>query len=704
MKYTLKFVWLFAFFLPALALAQGEAVGQKMEQIEIERLGALDSLKNLSFEDKCQEIRRVRQLTVLYIDTSFDSAMFYSALEMSLAAEIRDHSQLAAGRLNAANVLNAYSRLESAKTLLLANRADSNNISYDELAFTESALSYIYLRTEEYDKSISAALVAAKAFERLRDSVNAAFNYLSLADVHELVLEDQTVGLKYIQKAIALLRGNGAPKNYLIIALAAHGDLSMMQGEYDTALLKYEEANQIALDNDAFFYYSDILCGLGKVYYFKHEYQKSISYLEKSLSESGNHAGQNVRAYDYLGLNYQKLNQPEKAIEYYKLCIKYDSKGKRADAYKSALIDCYQQVADYEKAFKLQQELMVSRDSINEANQQEKVTEIVEKYENEKKEQEIGLLKEENTRKEAHIKEQYYIIGGIVLLALLFGFGGYSWLRIRQKLKEGIENMKNAQLQQRFLRVQLNPHFFFHALSSIEGYIYTNEKASAAAFLRNFGKLMRSILESSDMNFIPLKDDIEMIREYLILQQLNSDFKFEYIIDVMDELDASALEIPPMLIQPFVENAILHGALRAEKGVVTIRYTLQDNHVKISITDNGPGHASDSHKSGTLHRSMSTDIVKQRTLNLRELYGIDIKYSTSSHPETKEGTTVVVDLPMRFADEKSNAISRTTDAINDAAMVNQNDLKKIKGGASARLPLVTEDDAVSTPEKGTGWR
>ena len=227
---------------------------------------------------------------------------------------------------------------------------------------------------------------------------------------------------------------------------------------------------------------------------------------------------------------------------------------------------------------------------------------------------------------------------------IILSIGGFLWLRVRQKLRESKAKMANANLRQRFLRTQLNPHFFFHALSSIEGYIYANEREPAAQFLRNFSKLMRSILESSDQDFVTLEQDLDMLREYLTLQQLNSDFQFEYALNVSDELQGQGLKIPPMLIQPAVENAILHGALNTEQGTVNIECAPNGNRMQIRIADNGPGPSANQRDHNTLHRSMSTDIVKERIRNLKELHGIDILYSISAGKSS--GTAVVFDLPM----------------------------------------------------------
>lgn len=639
---------LILFFQSSQGMAQEEAVDRQVDQFELSLERKADSLKGLTFDDKLEEIKHVRNIIRVYRDLNIDSALAFSNKELALAQDLGDMNELAMARLNAASMLIQLERDADSKNLLLKNRAERSEINDTLKALTESALSNVFINTGEYDKSILASLAAANAFEQLNDSTNAGFCYISLAEIYALVLDNHEEGIKHIEKAILFLSAHGAPKEYLIAALLTYGELSVIHEEYEVALPKYLQAEQIAIDNNDFWYYPDILVGLGKVYYFKKEYEKSIAYLQKAIEQSSVNDSKMIRASEYLGRNYMDLGKPAKAISHFKICVQNELTLQGRNRCREYLVQCYQQTSDYKKAFELQQEIIVSRDSINESKQKEKVTEIIEGYENEKKQLQIEQLRSENLQKENYITQQYFAILGIVVLFLLLGIGGYSWLRIRQKLKAGIGEMENAQLRQRFLRIQLNPHFLFHALSSIEGYIYTNQKEKAAAFLRNFSKLMRKILESSDREFIPLVDDIEMIQEYMILQQLNSEFKFDYSINVSDEQVVETLKIPPMLIQPFVENAILHGALNAKNGMVTLHVTLENDRLQIAINDNGPSSINNLRKSGALHRSMSIDIVKQRIRHLREIDGIEIHYSFSTASDGQEGTSVVLDIPLIY--------------------------------------------------------
>lgn len=603
-----------------------------------------DSLKSLKFSDKRKQLLNFRDILRVYRDLDIDSALVYADKALAVSQALADPREIATARINGASMHLQAGGNATALALLLENR--TLQISDTLVAHTESLLSDVYQRTEQYDKAIVSGFAAAHAFERFHDSVNTGFCYLLLGRTYVDALDSIDKGLEAIGQARVFFRCTTTPTEYTISGLLLEADVSVMAEHYDVALARYLEAQQLATDAELLIYFPGVRFGLGKVYYFQQEYRKSIAVLLQAVDKQANSATVASQLYKYLGLNYRDLGEPENAIPYFELCLQEGLTVDYKNEFRGYLVGCYQQTADYQTAFELQQAIITSRDSLAESEQKAKVTEIIERYESEKKQLKIENLKQENIAKESRIAQQYYVIWGVVALALLLGIGGYLWLRVRQKLREGVANMETARLQQRFLRTQLNPHFFFHALSSIEGYIYTNEKKSAAAFLRNFSKLMRHILESSDRDFISLQEDVDMIREYLILQQLNNDFKFEYDIQVSDELNLAGLKIPPMLIQPFVENAILHGALNAEAGLVTLRYALMNERLHISIDDNGPGPTASARDHGTLHRSMSVDIVKQRIRNLSEVHGIEIHYSIEASEQAATGTCVVCDLPL----------------------------------------------------------
>lgn len=161
--------------------------------------------------------------------------------------------------------------------------------------------------------------------------------------------------------------------------------------------------------------------------------------------------------------------------------------------------------------------------------------------------------------------------------------------RLITRQKAEIEAM-NMQLEKRMLRAQMNPHFIFNALSAIQHFITSNDKKASLHYLSLFSNMLRQVLETSVNTSMTLKDEIEFLRIYLELEALRFDENFTYEINLDGRLDAEMLEVPAMIIQPFVENAILHG-LMPRKGCKKLTLDINDHngYIAVTLTDNGIG-------------------------------------------------------------------------------------------------------------------
>ncbi len=150
---------------------------------------------------------------------------------------------------------------------------------------------------------------------------------------------------------------------------------------------------------------------------------------------------------------------------------------------------------------------------------------------------------------------------------------------------------RNLQLEQRLLRTQMNPHFIFNSLATLQGLVYKKETKTIISYLSKFASLMRSILYHSREETIMMSDEIMFIKNYLKLQQLRFSDRFEYQINIDESIDTSVISVPPMLLQPFIENAIEHGFKERseEKGQILINFKKAKNILAISVEDNGIG-------------------------------------------------------------------------------------------------------------------
>jgi hypothetical protein len=175
----------------------------------------------------------------------------------------------------------------------------------------------------------------------------------------------------------------------------------------------------------------------------------------------------------------------------------------------------------------------------------------------------------------------YSLLGGMLLLA---GSGYLMYKNMRQR------RVANQLIALKSLRSQMNPHFIFNALNSVNLYISQKDERTANKYLTDFSRLMRLVLEQSQKDFIPLQGELEMIKLYLKLEHDRFEDKFSYDLQVDAELDVESLQIPPMLVQPYIENSIWHGLRYKErKGQLKVKYEHRETGLIVRVEDNGIG-------------------------------------------------------------------------------------------------------------------
>lgn len=258
-------------------------------------------------------------------------------------------------------------------------------------------------------------------------------------------------------------------------------------------------------------------------------------------------------------------------------------------------------------------------------------------------------------------KTWFYIL--ISLLVILFISGLFRWQsnRIRKKAQaaqEQAELAKNlVELEQKALRLQMNPHFIFNALNSIQGLIGTPNEKEARYYLAKFSRLMRQILDNSRATTITLEEEKATLENYLLIEQFCNGNRFDYNIEMELETEPNYVQLPPMLIQPFVENSIKHGfkfhGENAEKrGNLTIRFTETENAVLCEVTDNGIGReeakrmALDRMESG--HVSAGLNVTQERLDLLSEdadKYAVEI-IDLMDENNLGSGTKVKISIPL----------------------------------------------------------
>jgi len=256
----------------------------------------------------------------------------------------------------------------------------------------------------------------------------------------------------------------------------------------------------------------------------------------------------------------------------------------------------------------------------------------------------------------------FRIIALLFLIDLIYSL--VRW-RIRKKFQLQLERtekekqiaelkQKTVEMEMQALRAQMNPHFIFNSLNSINRFILQNNRTQASEYLTKFSKLVRLILQNSQASLIPLESELQALELYLDLEALRFDHRFGYKISVPKDLDIEVLKVPPLIIQPYTENAIWHGLMHKEdKGQLDIEVTEVGEHLYFKIADNGVGRkqsAAMASKSATKHKSMGLKITQDRIAMLQKVNGespvkiIDLENADG----TAAGTEVIIKMPLIY--------------------------------------------------------
>ena len=286
---------------------------------------------------------------------------------------------------------------------------------------------------------------------------------------------------------------------------------------------------------------------------------------------------------------------------------------------------------------------------ISNSRMNERISEIQTTYEMQRHEQENKLLKSENEIQQLRIDRSQIVI---IILCVFFSLIFIITLLILRH-QQLLTKHKITELKQQNLNQQMNPHFIYNCLTSLQSLIFHNDISNSLEYLSKFSRLMRKILENSQKQYMSVQDEIELLTLYLKLESIRFKGKFDYEITVDDKIDPILYKIPSLLIQPFVENSVWHG-IQNKKGIgkIQIAFNLAEKSIFCTIQDNGIGRENAEkikHGEENNHVSLGGSITQARIKLLKSLYGnklgiqyIDLK-DFSNNPT---GTRVELYLPI----------------------------------------------------------
>lgn len=345
------------------------------------------------------------------------------------------------------------------------------------------------------------------------------------------------------------------------------------------------------------------------------------------------------------------LEMQQKAVN---LALETKNLSNEADQWK-ALSMIYRKRGSYREALKSYLNFSRVNDSIFNDAKKNELTRLSIQYDYDRKE---AALKAENTRKQAIVSaelgRQRVIKNASIIVALVLIFSGITTFGFykrrkdaREKLKEAEYKARVAETEMKALRSQLNPHFIFNSLNSIGDYIARHDKETADLYLLKFAKLMRMILENSEQKMISLADDLKTLELYMQLEALRLGHGLLYEILIDDEVDAEIAMVPPMMLQPFVENSIWHGlSAKNSRGKIIIRVKKDSDMIEYVVEDNGIGREQAAKlklaRSGAKRKSFGIKVTQSRINMINEGRRPDSKVELT---DLDEGTRVSIWLP-----------------------------------------------------------
>lgn len=404
---------------------------------------------------------------------------------------------------------------------------------------------------------------------------------------------------KYMKRA--LVHFNHLQNLELIdLVLNNLGILATEKKDYDLGIDYYLQSLKIRKEMNSWFWIAYSYNNIANLYLETNRIDSAEKYYRQSvLTFNEKTKNKQVPPMVYAGLGQLKAKQMDfsSAIDYFKKSIKGSEDRSHTELVvqvKILLAEAYFENKDFELAYQALKDFHSDLAQLDSVNDVAKVSEIEEKYQNAAKEIEIIRLKaEELEARNAAQRSNLFALSLGILALLAFSIMFFISRRRKQKesLKESELNSKISDMKLVALRSQMNPHFIFNCINTAQNFVLDSDKEAAYDYLSKFAKLLRIVLENSDETLISLEDEINHLRLYIELEQIRFESKFEFSLELDEDLENGVYEIPSMMIQPFVENSILHGLMNKVTGQrsLKVKMSIENEMLQCTIEDNGVG-------------------------------------------------------------------------------------------------------------------
>lgn len=683
------------------------------------QMGSVDSLKaRLPLLNDTLRIDSYNQICYSYIALSEkDSAMAYQRKAYDGARALNYIHGIAESNLSKAAILRYFDddfpgqeRLASESLKWFAKTPNKKNIglAYTQLAFAlfaqswyekaiiyqEKAIEYsaefgwpgetsgalinlanIYLEKGDYDSAFSLSQRALQQSKIDGDPVASGRALQVIARIYTLI-EDYPSALEYIRWSLQQPSGAMASdkqNEFHIWPQMLLAEIYWHLHQYDSAETIYNSFDTLhANEKDLRVFY----VSKGEFFLQTGRYPEAFQHFWKGLElhKKKNDRNQIMRTLIDLGKASLGEKDAKGSLRFeqdgLKLALQANSRQYMLNSYE-VIFKAYAQLNQIDSAYKYQNKYLVLKDSVL----NDKLKGRIAGFAYERK---IANLDSENKLREQKLKDAayqrvYFIIGAIILVflcALIIrnailekksAENKFQKEKMRAQVVSAELQNEKSELEMKVLRSQMNPHFIFNALNSINRFILKNDSAQASEYLAIFSRLIRLNLQNAQHSLIPLENELEALRLYLEIESLRFDFHFQYSIFVADEINETMIRVPPLILQPFVENAIWHGLMHKEEpGHLDIKIIQNGEHLVCRITDDGIGRNKSEvlkSKLSTRFKSLGIEISSERIKKLRKDAGINnpVIVMDLVHPNgSAAGTEVTVIIPIIYGESDTH--------------------------------------------------
>ncbi|WP_312767296.1 histidine kinase [Epilithonimonas sp.] len=542
----------------------------------------------------------------------------------------------------------ALQNFEASEKILLKINSNDGKVK-ETLAKTLGSKGVVYSEQNNYAKALDHDFEALKIYEETKNEVQISKLYNNIGVIYKSI-DDKEKSLEYFLKANKISKNKdeatfAASASNIGLIYLYQNTLENSKKYFDESFRFYQKSENPRALGELYNNYSQYYIQIGQIESAKSNLKKA----EKEFLSIDDKFGLSD-TYLFLGEIYFNENKLNESLKFANKGLELSKELELTEATMNAeklLSQIYDKKGDQKLALLHLKNYDIEKENFDVVrNEQQRLkTELNFQYEKEK-------LEKRQIASRERLKWLF-----IIALAGIFLLGTFFYYRNREKQKTILLQKQLAEFEHKALHLQMNPHFVFNCLAAISAFVMQNGKEEAIRYLSKFSKLMRLTLEFSKESSITIDKEIEALKNYLELEQLRFNNKFDFQISKDPEIEDDAA-IPSLLLQPYVENAIIHGVVPKDgKGFIDITFQQRSEYLICTIKDNGVGiEKSKMVKTNFVnaHRSMAMEISQKRLETLEQLENkkIELDITELNNNEIVLGTQVLIKLPLEFIKHK----------------------------------------------------